>query len=152
MEEKQNLKAERSIIINSSPTKIWDVLTNPDLIQLYLFGSRVKTAWEVGSPIALTRDRLHEKAELASKPILDKGYILEIEKEKILKYSYFNSQEGYEDIPENYSVITYSLEKEGDGQFKLTYLREKIPIEFEQKNQIKYLPGMLEKIKRLAEK
>ena len=71
--------------------------------------------------------------------------------QQILKYSYFSSQEGYEDTPENYSVITYRLEKDNENNIKLIYCREHIPIEFEQKNQERFLPVMLENIKKLAE-
>jgi uncharacterized protein YndB with AHSA1/START domain len=151
MEKGQNLRSENSIVINSSAKHIWDVLTNPQLIKLYLFGSNVKTSWHVGSSITFTRDRLHEKAKLADQPIVDKGQVLEVEKEKYLKYTYYSSQEGYADIPPNYSIVSNSIEKETEDRFKLTYLRKRIPIEFEQKNQEKYLPGMLEKIKNLAE-
>lgn len=57
---------------------------------------------------------------------------------KVLKFTYWSSQEGYADIAENYSIITYTLGKENDGRIKLTYRREKIPIEFERKNQERY--------------
>jgi len=151
MKQEKNLHTQRSIIINASAVTIWDVLTNPEKIKLYLFGSNVHTDWKVGSPIISTRDRMHPLAEPGEHLIVDKGQILEVEKEKLLKYTYYNSQEGYEDLPENYSIVTYAIEKENDHQFKLTFLREKIPIAFEQMNQEKFLPGMLETIKNIAE-
>ncbi len=58
---------------------------------------------------------------------------------------------GFFFTTEKYSLITYTCETEKDNTIKLTYLREKIPIEFEQKNQERYLPGMLENIKKIAE-
>jgi uncharacterized protein YndB with AHSA1/START domain len=85
------------------------------------------------------------------KEYVDKGKILEVVPHKLLKFSYFSSQEGYADIPANYSIITYTLQKESEDNIKLIYRREHIPIEFVQKNQEKFLPSMLENIKKLAE-
>ncbi len=141
---KKNLTTKRSIVINAKAEIIWDVLINPDKIKQYLFGSEAITDWKVGSPVIFQRNS-------GGKIYRDKGEILDIVPNKFLKFSYWSSQEGYNDIPENYSFITYTIETEKDNTIKLTYLREKIPIEFEQKNQERYLPGMLEKIKRLAE-
>jgi len=68
-----------------------------------------------------------------------------------LKFSFWNSGKGYDDLQENYSIITHPIEIENDDSLKLTHCLEKIPIEFEQKNHERYLPGMLENIKRFAE-
>jgi uncharacterized protein YndB with AHSA1/START domain len=151
MKQEKNLSTQGAIIIDASATDIWDVLINPKKIKLYLFGSNVQTDWKVGSPIISTRDRIHPHAEPGENPIVDKGNVLEIEKEKLLKYTYYNSQEGYDDLPENYSIVTYTIEREKEHQCKLTFLREKIPIAFEQMNQERFLPGMLENIKNIAE-
>lgn len=144
MKKQDNLSTEKSILIHSSVEMIWDVLTNPDKIKLYLFGSETITDWKVGSPVTFTRVTHGQQWQ-------DKGEILKAIPGKLLKFSYWSSQEGYEDIPQNYSIITYTLEKENGNAIKLTYRRENIPIEFELKNQEKYLPGMLENIKKLAE-
>ncbi len=144
MENIQNLTTERSIVIDANAESIWDVLTNPGKIKLYLFGSEVVTDWKVGSPVSFSRETNGTKYR-------DKGNILEVSHGTVLKFTYWSSQEGYADIPENYSIITYTFDKENDHSIKLKYCHEKIPIEFERRNQEKYLPGMLENIKRLAE-
>jgi len=145
MKKEKNLTTERSVLINADTASIWDVLTNPDKIKLYSFNSKAKTDWKAGSLITFSR-------EWQGKKYVDNGEIFEVVPEQLLKFNYWSSQEGYADIPENYSVITYRLEKENEENIKLTYRREHIPIEFEQKNQERFLPGMLENIKRLAEK
>ena len=43
--------AKAAITINAPASKVWDALTNPDLIKQYLFGTEVTTDWQVGSPI-----------------------------------------------------------------------------------------------------
>lgn len=46
-----NLVVSRSIDINSSPSKVWEALTTPDIIKEYLFGTETVTDWKVGSEI-----------------------------------------------------------------------------------------------------
>lgn len=140
----QNLSTERSIIIDAPVANIWDVLINPEKIAQYSFGSQVETDWQPGGPITFSRTSDGKHYE-------DKGQILEVIPEQLLKFSYWSSQEGYPDIPENYSVISYNLEKVNVRGMNLTYRREKIPTAFEQKNQEQFLPFMLENMKRLAE-
>jgi hypothetical protein len=82
---------------------------------------------------------------------VDKGQILENHKDRILKFSYWSSQEGYEDIPGNYSVITYTIQEKKVGFCELTYRRDKIPLEFERANQGKFLPMLMKSIKDLTE-
>ncbi len=144
MLKKENLTTKMAIVINSKAESVWDVLTNPDKIKQYLFGSEAITDWKIGHSVIFQRNS-------GDKMYRDKGEILDFVPNKLLKFSYWSSQEGYDDIPENYSIITYRLETENGNTIKLTYLREKIPFEFEQKNQERYLPGMLENIKKIAE-
>jgi hypothetical protein len=55
------------------------------------------------------------------KPYIDKGTILEIEKEKLIKYSYWSSFSGTEDVPENYANVCYSISDcEGETLFTVT--------------------------------
>ena len=55
------------------------------------------------------------------KPYIDKGTILEIEKEKLIKYSYWSSFSGTEDVPENYANVCYSIsDYEGETLFTVT--------------------------------
>ena len=46
--------------IDASPEEVWTALTDPEQIEKYMFGSRVVTDWQPGSPIvwkASTRAR-----------------------------------------------------------------------------------------------
>jgi len=140
----KNLYCEHSIIINATPATIWHVLTDPDKIRVYMFGSEVDTNWNPGSAVTFSR-------KWDGLLFVDKGKILEYEPEKILKFSYWSSQEGYEDIPENYSVITYTIRRKEDITCEFTYRRDKIPLEKERANQEKYLPVLMGGIKKLAE-
>jgi hypothetical protein len=140
----KNLYCEKSIVIHASAGAIRDILTNPNKIPLYLFGSAVETNWKPGSPITFSR-------ETNGTLYVDKGEVIDNQEEKVLTFSYWSSQEGYEDIKENYSVITYTIKKGIDDTCELTYRRDKIPLEIEWANQEKYLPVLMEGIRNLAE-
>ena len=47
----RNLKVSKSIEVNSNAKKVWDALTNPGKIKVYLFGTETITDWQIGSPI-----------------------------------------------------------------------------------------------------
>jgi len=87
---------------NISPEKVWNGLTNPDLIKSYFFGTEAISDWKKGSTLEF-------KGEWEGTAYLDKGFILETEPFKVFRYSYLSSMSGLEDRPENYAEITYEL-------------------------------------------
>ena len=118
---KSKIKGQVSTDIHAPINKVWDALTRPEIIKQYFFGTNTFTDWKVGSPIKF-------KGEWEGKTYEDKGTILDIEKNKLIKYDYWSSISGIEDKPENYAVITYKL-KEKDDQVNLTIIQENIPDE-----------------------
>jgi uncharacterized protein YndB with AHSA1/START domain len=100
--------AKKSIVINAPVSKVWDALTNPELIKKYLFGTEATTDWKKGSPITF-------RGEWEGKKYEDKGRILDIQKEKFIRYTYWSSMSGKEDKPENYSVVSYELQPVNNG-------------------------------------
>ncbi len=84
MIKKQNLTTKRSNVINSQAESIWDVLTNPDKIKQYLFGSEAITDLKVGNSVIFQRNS-------GGKIYRDKGEILDVVPNKLLKYSYWSS-------------------------------------------------------------
>jgi uncharacterized protein YndB with AHSA1/START domain len=96
------LTLKKSININASTARVWEALTNPELIKIYFFGTECISEWKNGSPILY-------KGIYEGKAYEDKGNILDIEKEKFILYNYWSSFSKTEDIPANYSVIKYEL-------------------------------------------
>ncbi|MGB2870047.1 MAG: SRPBCC family protein [Bacteroidota bacterium] len=96
-----------SITISAPKEAVWDALTNPAKIKEYLFGTNAITDWKVGSPIAF-------EGEWNGKKYRDKGTILDFQKGKLLKYSYWSGFSGLEDRPENYSQVTFTVESSGN--------------------------------------
>lgn len=99
------MKVTKSIEIKAPIGQVWDALTNPEVIQLYLFGTRVITDWKQGSPI-IFRGNWH------GTPFEDKGEVLRVQDHSLLKYTYWSSVLGIADIPENYTTTTYALHKD----------------------------------------
>ena len=90
--------------IEARPAQVWDALTDPDMIQKYMFGSRVETDWKVGSPIAW-------KGEYEGKAYEDKGEVVAIDPGRRLEVTHFSPLSGKDDRPENYHRLVYELEE-----------------------------------------
>ena len=100
--------AKKSVAIPAPADKVWEALTNPALIRQYFFGTEAVSKWKVGSPIIF-------RGVWEGKPYEDKGTILALEKGKLLKYNYWSSFSGTEDVPANYANIIYSLTPDKGG-------------------------------------
>ena len=100
--------AKAKTTIHAPAAKVWQALVNPEIIKQYLFNTQVISDWKVGSPIIY-------KGEWEGKPFEDKGEILEIEPEKVLKSTHWSPLSGVPDIPENYHTVTYTLSGKGDS-------------------------------------
>lgn len=100
--------AKATIVITAPVAKVWDALTNPELIKQYLFGTEVESDWKVGSTITY-------KGIWNGKPYEDKGKIVQSIPEKLLQSTYWSSMSGMADAPENYATVTYTLIAEDHG-------------------------------------
>jgi len=105
-------EAVNKVTINAPRADVWDALTNPEKVKKYMHGTEMSTDWKEGSPITWT-------GEWKGKPYQDKGEVLEIEPERVLKYTHWSPMGGSEDTPENYHTVTYELAG-SDGTTTLT--------------------------------
>jgi uncharacterized protein YndB with AHSA1/START domain len=101
------LVAEATTTINAPVSVVWDALINPDMIKQFMFGSEAVSDWQEGSPIVW-------KGEWEGKPYEDKGQILKMERERMLRYSHYSPLSGTPDVPESYHTLTYELSAEGE--------------------------------------
>src|SRR5215217_5106432 len=104
----EKFTAQATTTINVPVSKVWQALVNPETIKQYLFNTEVISDWQVGSPIVY-------RGEWEGKPFEDKGKILEIEPEKVLKSTHWSPTSGVPDVPENYHTVTYALSEKGDN-------------------------------------
>ena len=138
-----SLQVEESVIIHASKTKIWKALTDPALIKEYLFGTETITDWHVGSELIF-------QGEWEGKPYKDKGHILEITPEQILSYDYWSGFSGLEDKPENYSIVTYTMQDK-DENVLLTVTQNGFASKENQQHSETGWSEVLQKLKGLAE-
>lgn len=99
---------EQSIFIEAQPEKVWDTLVNPEKIAQYLFGTKTESTFKVGDPI--TFSGTYEEHEY-----LDKGEILIFNPNKHFAYTYLAQFSGLQDLPENYHIVSFEIEKQDDG-------------------------------------
>jgi uncharacterized protein YndB with AHSA1/START domain len=105
-----------TIKLNASLDKVWETLTNPSKVKLWQFGSDLITTWEVGSNIEFV-------TEWEGQIFKQWGKVLEINPNKLIKYSLFAPGPDLDDKPENYFVMNYVL-TEDNGQTKLEIIKE----------------------------
>jgi len=141
---KQDIILKVSLSISAAKSIVWKALVEPEQIKKYFFGTDTKTTWKVGSPITFS-------GEWEGKPYIDKGTVLQFEPEKMLKYNYWSSFSGTEDVPANYANITYAIE-EKDGKTMLTITQDGIKSEESRAHSEKNWLMVMNNMKTLVEK
>ncbi len=100
--------ARATTTIHAPVSKVWQALVNPEIIKQYLFNTEVISDWKEGTPIIY-------KGEWQGKAFEDKGKILQIEPERLLRSTHWSPLSGVPDTPENYHTVTYTLSGKGDS-------------------------------------
>ena len=119
-----NKKVEKTISINTFPSKVWEYLTDPNLMKKWMgepeMNIEISTDWVVGNPI-LIKGFHYIKFE-------NKGTVLQFDPHKIVQYSHLNSISRLPDMTENYAIITFLLTP-NENQTLLTVKIENFPTE-----------------------
>ena len=105
-----------TLIIKAPVEKVWDILTKPELVKQWQYGSDVITDWKPGGAIRF-------RTEWEDKVFEQWGKMLEIIPQRLIKYSLFAPGPNLEDKPENYFIMSYVLTKE-EGHIKLEIIQE----------------------------
>lgn len=134
----------KTISINASTSKVWNTLTNPDLIKEWLFGTKVISDWKVGTSILFT-------GNWQGTDYADKGTILKFDIEKVFQYNYWSGFSGLPDSPENYSMITFELTSKDNGTM-LTLTQSNFATETMYEHSDKNWDAALDIVKNLTEK
>jgi uncharacterized protein YndB with AHSA1/START domain len=102
------LIAQAEVVIQATPEKVWQALTDPELIERYLFGTHVETDWVPGSPIIY-------RGVWQGQAYEDKGVILEVEPGRRLVSTFWSALSGVPDEPAYYKTVTYELDRVRDA-------------------------------------
>ena len=140
----KNLIATQSIEINTKAEKVWETITNPVKIKVYLFGTETITDWKAGSSIIF-------QGEYNGHQYKDKGNVIEHIKNKILSYNYWSGFSGLEDKPENYSLVTYKIKDITEEKVKFTWTQKGFANKDGHCHTEQSLKTILEQIKKLTE-
>lgn len=140
---KSSIKGTAATIINATIAEVWEALTDPAIIKQYFFGTDTVTDWKPGHSIQFS-------GEWQGRRYQDKGTVLDIVKNKLIKYSYWSSMSGIEDKPENYVIVTYEISGK-NGNVKLTITQENIPDEKMKEHSIENWKNVLYSLKELLE-
>jgi uncharacterized protein YndB with AHSA1/START domain len=135
--------AKATITINAPAARVWDALTQPELIKRYLFGTQVTTDWRVGSPIVY-------EGTWEGKAYRDRGQVLQVEPGKLLVSTFWSSLSGAPDVPENYQTVRYELSPEGSGT-RLTVTQDNNPTQADANHSAQNWSMVLDGIKSLLE-
>ncbi len=136
--------AKASISINAPVGKVWNALTNPEVIKQYMFGTNVISDWKEGSPIFW-------KGEWQGKKYEDKGVILKLEPESLIQYSHFSPLSGKPDLPKNYHTVTVELVSNG-AETTVSLSQDNNETEQAREHSEKNWKMMLDGLKKLLEK
>ncbi|WP_264552980.1 SRPBCC family protein [Flavobacterium sp. N2038] len=104
------------IVLNATTEKVWSVLTQPELVKQWQYGSDLITDWKVGNEIRF-------RNEWEGQVFEQWGTILEVIPNQKIKYSLFFPRPELEDKPENYFIMSYILTTENQ-KTKLEIIQE----------------------------
>ncbi|HUP14243.1 MAG TPA: SRPBCC domain-containing protein [Niastella sp.] len=104
---KKNLILTKERHIDATAEKVWAVLTDNEFIIQWL-GVEMITDWQLDGKIAFT-------FVYKDKEVKDKGTLLHFEPNRKLSYNYWSVFSATEDVPENYSDISFTITPQDNG-------------------------------------
>jgi len=136
----------KEIIINSTVFKVWDALTNPVQIKLWIsdFETEILSSWKAGDSIII-------RGDLHGIPFENKGTVLKFEPPELFQYNFISSLSELADKPENYVEVEFSL-KPGSTETTLVLTLRNLHTYEIYKHNYFYWTTTLEIIKRLIER
>lgn len=140
----KDLSVSESIEINTTKDVLWDVLINPDKIKLYLYGTEAVSNWGVGDPILF-------QGSYEGTSYQDKGNVLQVMPGALFQYNYWSSFSPMEDKPENYCIVTYTIESISANKVLFRWTQEGFASTEGQAHAQAGMAGLLKQIKEIAE-
>ncbi len=141
----KSLISKTVILIETNAEKLWSVLTVSKYTKEYMFNCTVSSDWKQGDSIVW-------EGNFQGYEAYQKGEILEIQKNSLIKYSTFDPNFGLEDKAENYIHVTYII-NENRENCELTIINETFDGNEERMNHISAgWASVTENLKASAEK
>lgn len=140
---KDDFVATASATVNAPAEKVWKALTDRASIKEYMFGTDMVSDFKKGSPITW-------KGEWEGKAYEDKGEVLDVETNRLLRYTHFSPLTGEPDLPENYHTVTIELKPKG-AQTEVSLSQDNNGTEEERDHSRKNWEMMLGGLKKFVE-
>jgi uncharacterized protein YndB with AHSA1/START domain len=141
---KEDFTAHASTTVNAPAEKVWAALTDRASIKEYMFGTDMVSDFKKGSAVTW-------KGEWEGRKYEDKGEILDVEPNRLLRYTHFSPLAGAPDIPENYHTVTIALKPNG-SQTEVSLSQDNNGTEEERDHSRKNWEMMLGGLKKFVEK
>jgi uncharacterized protein YndB with AHSA1/START domain len=122
--------------------KVWEALTDPQIVKQYFFGTDLVADWKVGGAI-------YFRGVWEGTPYEDKGIIQAIEHHKHLAYLYRSSWDELPDTIENYLLVTYDLKPSAAGTD--LYITQQSRSQEQAKHSEENWNGLMEGMRKLIE-
>ena len=135
--------AKVSMVIDAPKEEVWEALTDPHSIRQYMFGTKVTTDWQEGSPITW-------EGEWEGRQYQDKGTIREIHPPQILEYSHFSPLTGLPDVPANYHKVRIEVVDDGPAT-RVTLIQDNNETAEAKDHSEKNWQSMLDGLKQVVE-
>jgi uncharacterized protein YndB with AHSA1/START domain len=101
--------------------EVWAYLLDSKKSAEFFWGISFVSDLKKGSPITWS-------GVWEGKPFVDRGFILEIEKPRLFRYSYFSAFSGVPDVEENRQILTYAFDPVQEGvRLRITQTNVKTP-------------------------
>ena len=140
----QKFSNKISVTVDAPIIAVWQALIDPAMIRRYYFGVNTMGEWKEGNTIIY-------RGEWQGKKFQGKGKVLQMEDERLLRYSYWSDMSGHPDDPEYYHIITYQLTPGGDNT-ELTLTEENLDSKQMQQKSAQLWNMIFENLKKLLEK
>ena len=140
----RGLVSTASTAVRAPAARVWEALTDPAQIKQYMLGADVVADWRPGSPIVW-------KGEYEGRRYEDKGTILDVDPQRVLRYTHYSPLTGKPDRPEHYHTITVEL-TERHGETAVTLSQDNNPDEESRAHTAAFWQAMLDRLKALLER
>lgn len=105
-----------AITTTASTEKVFNALTDPELVKQWQYGRELITDWKVGGKIRFSTG--------SGSDVLEQwGTVLDMRTNELIKYNLFTPGRDLEDKIENYCVTSYVLTK-NKGKTKIEIIQE----------------------------
>jgi uncharacterized protein YndB with AHSA1/START domain len=138
-------EASTSLEIEAAPERVWQVLTEPELVRRYMHDTELDTDWSEGGPIVW-------RGRWEGKQYEDKGEVLMFQPPRVLAVTHWSPLTGEPDTPEHYHHVTYELQPLGQARTRVTLTHGNSPSQEAAETMIRngWTP-VLQSLKQVAE-